>query len=124
MAVYSDLPVYEDSYQLFLQFVSLSIKMQRDFRYSLGEDIKRLLMSIIVDIYKCNNNSDNRELHIIDAQEKMVEVKIILRLLNDLRQLPDRHFALLMERVVSISRQLKGWENHIRKAGKPISEQI
>lgn len=118
MAVYTNLPVYEDSYQLFLQFVQLSIKMQRDFRYSLGEDVKRLLMSIIVDIYKGNYDKGERKTHIIDAQEKMVEVKVILRLLNDMRQLPDRHYTLLMEKVVSVSRQLKGWENHIEKETK------
>lgn len=117
MAVYTNLPVYEECYQLFLKFAQLSIKMQRDYRYSLGEDVKRLLMSMILGIYKANYKTENdaRVQAIADARERLVELQVILRLLNELRQIPDRHYMMLVERTVSVSRQLAGWENKISK---------
>ncbi len=111
MAVYTNLPIYEDCYQLFLHFTQLSMKMQRDYRYSLGEDVKRLLMAIILDVYKANyKKEDLRVDYVLDAKERMVELQVILRLLNEVRQISDRHYMMLTEKTVSISKQLTGWE--------------
>ncbi len=117
MAVYTNLPVYEECYQLFLKFAQLSIKMQRDYRYSLGEDVKRLLMSMILGIYKANYKTEReaRADAISNARERLVELQVILRLLNELRQIPDRHYMMMVERTVSVSRQLAGWEAKISK---------
>lgn len=115
MAVYTNLPVYEECYQLFLKFAQLSIKMQRDYRYSLGEDVKRLLMSMILGIYKANYKTEKeaRVEAISTARERLVELQVILRLLNELRQIPDRHYMMMVERTVSVARQLAGWEAKI-----------
>lgn len=116
MAVYTDLPLYEECYQLFLQFTQLSQKMQRDFRYSIGEDVKRAIMTMIVDVYKANYKKNNNALMWVeDAQIRLVEIKVMLRMLNELRQLPDRHFALLLEREVVIGGQLDKWEISLMK---------
>lgn len=116
MAVYTDLPLYEECYQLFLQFTQLSQKMQRDFRYSIGEDVKRAIMTMIVDVYKANYKKNNNALMWVeDAQMRLVEIKVMLRMLNELRQLPDRHFALLVEREVVIGGQLDKWEISLKK---------
>lgn len=115
MAVYTDLPVYEACYQLFLQFTLLSQKMQRDFRYSIGEEVRRALMKMITDIYKANyyNDLSQKLTHLMDAQERMVEVKLSMRMLNELRQLPDRHYAILIEGMTEVTRQLMSWSKSI-----------
>ena len=46
MAIYTNLPLYEDSYQLLLCLVSFSRNMQRDFRYTLGEQVKDKVVEI------------------------------------------------------------------------------
>lgn len=119
MAVYTNLPIYEECYQLFLHFTQLSMKMQRDYRYSLGEDVKRLLMAIILDIYKANYKKDDlKSGYVTDAKERMVELQVILRLLNEVRQIPDKHYMMLTEKTVSISKQLTGWERALMKMNK------
>ncbi len=115
MAVYTNLPVYEECYQLFLNFTKLSLKMQRDYRYSLGQDVKRLLMDIILDIYKANYKEIMKLSCISDAREKMVELQVILRLLNEVRQIPDKHYMMLTESTVNIVKQLTGWERSVSK---------
>lgn len=119
MAIYTNLPVYEDSYRLMLEFSRISIRMQRDYRYTLGEDVKRMLMAIILDIYRANYSCGKAAAdNVTDARERMVEVNVILRMLNEMRQIPDRHYAMLIETAVSISRQLAGWERSLRRNRK------
>lgn len=119
MAIYTNLPVYEDCYQLMLRFSPISIRMQRDYRYTLGEDVKRHLMAMILDIYRANYRSGKAAAdNVADARERLVEVNVILRMLNELRQIPDRHYAMLIESTVGISRQLAGWERSLRRNRK------
>lgn len=54
MAIYTNLPVYEDSYQLLLCLVSFSRNMQRDFRYTLGEQVKDKVVEMMVLIFRAN----------------------------------------------------------------------
>lgn len=109
MALYTELQVFEDSYQLFLQIVTAISRMQRDYRYTLGEQIKRSTMDMLVLIFKANKSRD-KYLHISTAREKLVEIQILLRVLNDTRQLSNKQIALFMERTTSISKQLSAWE--------------
>lgn len=58
MAIYTNLPVYEDSYQLLLCLVSFSRNMQRDFRYTLGEQVKDKVVEMMVLIFRANRSKD------------------------------------------------------------------
>ena len=111
MAIYTNLPVYEDSYQLLLFLVSFSRNMQRDFRYTLGEQVKDKVVEMMVLIFRANKSKDKTE-HIVQAREKLAEVQIVIRLLNELRQISDKQFTALVEKTVSISKQLSSWEKY------------
>lgn len=52
MAIYTNLPVYEETNQLLLQLVTFSRQMQRDFRYTIGEKLQQTMIDIIVLIFK------------------------------------------------------------------------
>lgn len=114
MAVYTELKVYEECYRLFLQLVTSTSRMQRDYRYSLGEQVKRAAMDMLVLIFKANK-SRGKCGYISVAREKLVEVQVLLRVFNDTRQISDRQFAVFMEMTVSVSRQLAAWEHSALK---------
>lgn len=114
MAAYTELKVYEDSYRLFLQLVTSTARMQRDYRYSLGEQVKRAAMDMLVLIFKANKNRE-KTAYISEAREKLVETQILLRVFNDTRQLSDKQFAMFMEMTVSVSKQLAAWERASQK---------
>lgn len=111
MAIYTNLPVYEDSYQLLLCLVSFSRNMQRDFRYTLGEQIKDKVVEMMVLIFRANK-ANEKTVHIAEAREKLAEVQIVIRPLNELKQISDKQFATLVEKTVSISKQLSSWEKY------------
>ncbi len=117
MAIYTELKVFEDSYQLFLQLVTSTARMGRDFRYTLGEQVKRAAMDMMVLIFKANKSREKAG-YISQARERLVEVQILLRVFNDTRQMSDKQFALFMDVTVSVSRQLAAWEKTTLKKSK------
>ncbi len=111
MAIYTNLPVYEESYQLLLDVVNFTRNIQRDLRYTLGEKLKQNIIDILVLIFKANKTKDKTE-HIAMARETLVEVQVVIRILNDLKQISDRQYIVLAEKTTSISKQLSSWERY------------
>ena len=109
MAIYTNLPVYEETYQLLLQLVMFSRQMQRDFRYTIGEKLQETVVGIIVLIFKANK-AVVKVSHIAEARERLVEAQVMMRVLNDTRQLSDKQYTQLIERSTSVSKQLASWE--------------
>lgn len=114
MAIYTNLPVYEETYQLLLQLVTFSRQMQRDFRYTIGEKLQQTMVDIIVLIFKANK-AVAKAVHIAEARERLVEAQVMMRVLNDTRQLSDKQYVQLVERSISVSKQLASWERSAEK---------
>lgn len=117
MAIYTNLPVYEESYQLLLDVVNFTRNIQRDLRYTLGEKLKQNIIDILVLIFKANKDR-SKVSHISLARETLVEVQVVIRILNDLKQISDRQYIILAERTTNISKQLTSWEKYT--SGKTI----
>lgn len=117
MAIYTNLPVYEETYQLLLQLVTFSRQMQRDFRYTIGEKLQQTMVDIIVLIFKANKAAA-KAAHIAEARERLVEAQVMMRVLNDTRQLSDKQYVQLVERSTSVSKQLASWERSAESSNK------
>ena len=74
-----NLPVFKMVYDLLLRIVHEVHKIDRDFRYSIGQDLKNILMRVEVCIYHANDEKEpSRKLaYISEAQDKMLEVKLM-----------------------------------------------
>lgn len=114
MAIYTNLPVYEETYQLLLQLVTFNRQLHRDFRYTLGEKLLQTVIDIIVLIFKANKVVEKTPL-IAEARERLVEAQVMMRVLNDTRQLSDKQYVQLVERSTSVSKQLASWERSAEK---------
>ena len=114
MAIYTNLPVYEETYQLLLLLVEFGRQMQRDFRYTIGEKLQEKVVDIIVLIFKANK-AESKAMYIGEARERLVEVQVMMRVLNDTRQISDKQYVQLIERTTSISKQLASWERSVAK---------
>ena len=122
MAAYDNLPVYKACYDLLLYVMGWSANIQRELRYTVGEDLKRSLVSITVCIYRANaNTGDKRRQHIEEALDHMAEVKVYLRLLHDLRQLPLKQTAQTASLVALLERQLGGWLSYQKTGRRPAA---
>ena len=109
MAMYSELPVYKTAYQLLLRLVSMSPSWQRDYRYTLGQEVKQELVDLLVLICRANSVRDKGAV-LQEAREATERVKIYVRLLRDLRQIGENPYASLADEMGSLSKQLAAWQ--------------
>lgn len=116
MAIYENLPVYKQSYDLLLEVYGMSKNMSRDYRYTIGEELKKKVMDLMVHIYYANGSTGEDKVQCLKkARKYMVEIKLYIRLLTDLKQISVRKLAELTERTESISKQLSAWEKSAKK---------
>ena len=54
MALYYDLPVFKDVYKLTLLIYSLTKDFSKEYKYTLGQDLKKDVMVLVRSIYSAN----------------------------------------------------------------------
>lgn len=109
MAVYENLPVFKASYDLLLSSFKMCSNLSRDYRYTLGERFKTELIGLMVCIYRANGTEDKLPF-LTEARERVVVIKLHLRLLHDVKQISLKQYALQAENIESVSRQLTAWQ--------------
>jgi len=111
MAIYNTLAVYKVCYELLMQLFKVCVHMPRDYKYTLGEQMKKELIELIVNVYRTNSRLDKDRVPLLKtARENLEVVRLLLRLSMDLGLLATRTFATASEKVESISKQLAAWE--------------
>lgn len=109
-----NLPVFKMVYDLMLRLFHETQQLSKDFRYTLGEDLKRLLMRVEVCIYHANHERQphSKVGYMDEALDRMLEVKLTVRLLHDSRQLSLKKYALLSEQMVQVEKHLNDWKKY------------
>ena len=62
MALYQDLPVFRDVYRLTLRVHQLTQSFSREFKFTLGQDMKRDCLGLLRSIYRVNRSRDKAPL--------------------------------------------------------------
>jgi hypothetical protein len=65
MSLYSELPVYKASYDLLLAIFQFTKNFTRDYKYTVGESIKKETIELISGIYRANATMDWHKLLMI-----------------------------------------------------------
>ncbi len=109
MSIYSSLSVYKDSYDLLLRLIVLTKNFDREYKFTIGEDIKKEAMEMIKNIYRANSSASRQQL-IQAARENIEMIRLDLRVLQDLKQLNLKKFVFLNEKIEAVSKQLVAWK--------------
>ena len=109
MAIYFHLPVYKASYDLVLEIFKTIKDFNREYKYALGENIKKEAVEIITNIYRANSTFSKKS-HIVRAREEIETIRIFFRLAKDLRQVGLKRFVDVNEKIEGVSKQLAAWE--------------
>ena len=107
-AKYDNLPVFKLCYDALFQIINWIHRMQRDFRYGIADDQRRIIMEVLLCIYRANNAKEKAP-YLQKAIELMVEVKIYTRVLHDAKQISTPQFALAADLHVNIEKNLANW---------------
>ena len=110
MALYQDLPVVRDVYRLTLRVHQLTQSFSREFKFTLGQDMKRDCLGLLRSIYRVNRSRDKAPL--LDAFLDDFELlKLEVRLCADLKLFSVKQQAELIELMDTIAKQITGWRN-------------
>ena len=115
MAIYDNLPVFKQSYDLLIDIYGMAKNMSRDYRFTIGEELKRRVMDQMICIYHANGSkNEDKWMYLKKAREYIVEIKLFIRLLSDLKQISIKRVAALTEKTESISKQLTAWAKSVK----------
>jgi len=109
MATYDQLPVYKVTYDLLFGIFQVCQNMERDYKFTIGENLKKEVIELLINVYRANSREEKRAL-IGSARENAEIVRLMLRLLQDLKQIKLEKFVDLNEKLESISKQLSAWQ--------------
>ena len=108
MALYENLPVYKAAYDLFQDITLLRSQMKREYKYTIGERLLNETIELIINVYKANR-SKTKKGFIADAQEHTEIIRLLLRLLKDIKEISLKRFVALNQKIEMVSKQLAGW---------------
>lgn len=110
MALYYDLKVYKDVYQLILLIFEYTKDFSREYKYTLGQDMKRDGIVLVRSIYRANRASNKRK-HLEAFLDDFEVLKLEVRLCADLKILSVKKQANLVRLMEGIGKQITGWKN-------------
>ncbi len=136
MALYHDLPVFKDVYKLIIKLFEYTKDFPREYKYTLGQDIKRDGIRLVRSIYRSNKEKDKRA-YLESFLDDFEILKLVIRICRDMQILSLKKQAELSILMDSIGKQIIGWrnaqknyrailnQNEITKKAKPtIEEQV
>jgi hypothetical protein len=99
------------------RFIELTLKVfeatqnfPKEYKYSLGQDMKRDTLQLVRSIYRANKSSD-RALHLEAFLDQFELLKLEIRLCADMKILSLKKQAELSLLMDSIGKQITGWRN-------------
>lgn len=114
MATYDNLPVYKASYDLLQELTLFRKQLNREYKYTLGERIINETVEMIIGVFKANVSMAKKEL-ILKSREHLEIVRLLLRLLKDLKQISLKRFVAINAKIELVSKQLTGWMKSSKK---------
>ena len=107
---YEELPVFRDVYELNLKLCDMTQNFRRDYKYTLGEDMRRDCLKMLRGIYKVNRARD-KVLYFDEFLDDFELLRMEVRICRDLKQLSVSQQANIMEMMDRIGKQIRGWRN-------------
>jgi hypothetical protein len=91
--------------------------MERDYKFTLGENLKKEVITLIINVYRANCRENKEKFLLLQSGRENVEVvRLLLRLLQDLKQIGLKEFVSANEKLESVSKQMAAWINSLSKS--------
>ena len=109
MVTYDELPVYKATYDLLLEMFRFTKDFSKEFKYTVGESLKKETIELITLIYRANSRVDKQAI-LQTAREHIEVIRLLVRLMKDMQQISLKRFVEVNTRVENVSKQLTGWQ--------------
>jgi 23S rRNA-intervening sequence protein len=109
MAMYDELPVYKATYDLLLAIFKFTTSFSKEYKYTVGETLKKETIDLLTLIYRANSRYDKTDT-LQSAREQIEVIRLMIRLMKDMRQITLVQFVQVNMTVENVSKQLNGWQ--------------
>jgi hypothetical protein len=113
MAQYSELPVYKATYDLLFAMFDFTKNFSKEYKYTVGESLKKETIGLITLIYSANSRTD-KQATLQTAREHIEVIRLFIRLMHDMHQIGLKRFVAVNQQVENVSKQLAGWQKNCR----------
>ena len=110
MALYYDLPVFKDVYKLTLLIYSLTKDFSKEYKYTLGQDLKKDVMVLMRSIYRANKAQNKKE-YLETFLDDFELLKLEVRLCVDMKIITIKKQAEISLLMDGVGKQITGWRN-------------
>lgn len=108
MAIHTALPIYKEAYELLKLATTITKNMPKDFKASVGGEIRALCVQSVLLIARANAAQDKAP-HLSTLLEQIHAVEILFRLAKDMRFISTGQYANAIQTTDAIGKQANGW---------------
>ena len=113
MGLHYDLPVYKACYDLLLEIFQFTKYFSREYKYTVGESLKKQTVELLTLIFRANSRKDKEQV-LQEARESIEVIRLFIRLMKDMHEISLKKFVLVNKKVEDVSKQLTGWQKSMR----------
>jgi hypothetical protein len=110
MALYYDLPVFKDVYKLILLIYSLTKDFSKEYKYTLGQDLKKDSMVLMRSIYRVNKAQNKKE-YLEAFLDDFELLKLEIRLCTDMKIISIKKQVEISVLMDNIGKTNYSWRN-------------
>ncbi len=111
--MHQELPVYKASYDLLLAIFVFTKDFTKEYKYTVGESLKTETLLLLTLIFRANSRA-NKEAVLQEARERIEVIRLLIRIMKDLKQINLKCFVQVNEKVEDVSKQLTGWQKSVK----------
>ena len=115
MALHSQLPIYRVAYDLLGLATDVTRSMPRDFRTSIGAQLRAECVDLVVLIFRANV-ARNKVTHLETLLERLQVAELLFRLSRDKRLISTGQYAQAIRLTDSVGKQANGWRRNAAAA--------
>jgi hypothetical protein len=104
------LPIYIDTYKLILLIFDRTSNFGREYKYTLGQDMKRDGINLVRSIYRANRSKEKRQ-YLEEFLDNFEILKLEVRLCKDLKLISTKQLAEISKMLDIIGKQATAWKN-------------
>lgn len=108
MALHATLNIYKVAYQFLVEVSKLTAQFPRNFRASMGEQIRTEAVRLVVLVIRANT-ARAKGPYLEELLERLQVIEVLIRLSTDMRFMSDGQYAKAIELTSSIGKQANGW---------------
>ena len=109
MAQYNELPVYKATYDLLLAIFQFTKEFSKEYKYTVGESIKKETIELLTLIYRANTRHQKDDV-LQMAREQIEVIRLLIRVMKDMKQISIEKVVKINLAVENVSKQLTGWQ--------------